>query len=184
VTTRQSGTKPTERIMHTRTLLLNALYIPIRVIPWEAAVKLRYEGTVDVVAEYTDEIRSPSVTWRMPAVVRLKRMPKQRKRGVKFSRVNVYLRDKFCCQYCGKRCAFSELTYDHVVPRSSGGRTEWRNIVAACGPCNLRKGNRSCDNAGMWPRTEPVEPRSLPQATPRIDTANAPEEWLAFVTDM
>ena len=170
--------------MNTRTLLLNALYVPVRILHWQDAVKMRYEGTVDVVAEYQDEIRSPSVSWRMPAVVRLRRMPKQRQRGVKFSRVNVYMRDKFTCQYCSRRCAFDEFTYDHVVPRSAGGRTCWENIVAACQPCNLRKGNRSCDEAGMWPRREPVVPRWLPAATPRIDRQGAPEEWLAFVADV
>lgn len=170
--------------MHTRTLLLNPYYLPIRVLRWQDAVKMRYEGTVEVVAEYDDEIASPSVTWKMPAVLRLKKMPRPRARGVRFSRTNVYQRDGFRCQYCGVPCSGNELTYDHVVPRSAGGRTEWRNIVAACKPCNTRKANKSCDDAGMWPLRAPVIPRALPHLGPRIDVSSMPEEWSGFVREL
>ena len=81
-----------------------------------------YEGTVDVLAEYEEQLCSPSVTWQMPAVVRLRRNVGSHKKGVKFSRMNVYQRDKFTCQYCGKKFRWSELTYDHLVPRARGGR--------------------------------------------------------------
>ena len=112
-----------------RTLLLNSWYFPIKILRWEDAVKMKYEKTVDVVSEYDEEIRSPSVTWLTPAVVRLRRSIKGTKKGVKFSRVNVYTRDKYCCQYCGKRHPPEDLSYDHVVPRASGGKTCWNNIV-------------------------------------------------------
>ena len=170
--------------MHTRTLLLNPYYLPIRVLRWQDAVKMRYEGTAEVVAEYDDEIASPSVTWKMPAVMRLKKMPRPRARGVRFSRLNVYQRDDFRCQYCGSACAANALTYDHVVPRSAGGRTEWKNIVAACKPCNARKANKSCDDAGMWPLRPPVIPRALPHLGPRIDVSSMPPEWSGFVREL
>ena len=170
--------------MHTRTLLLSPWYIPIKVLRWQDAVKMRYEGTVEVVVEYEDEIRSPSVTWKMPAVMRLRRMPKAQKRGIKFSRLNVYQRDGYRCQYCGNRFAVAMLSYDHVVPRAAGGRTDWLNIVTACKSCNTRKADKSCDDAGMWPLTEPRRPRSLPMQSPQIDASNAPEEWLGFVRDL
>lgn len=170
--------------MHTKTLLLSPYYFPIKVLRWEDAVKMRYEGTADVVAEYDDEIRSPSVTWKMPAVMRLRKMPSTRKRGVRFSRANVYRRDHYRCQYCGRHFPENQLSYDHVVPRASGGRTDWTNIVTACRPCNLRKANKSCDDAGMFPLNQPVRPRSLPLAAPRIDRANVPEEWLGFVREL
>jgi 5-methylcytosine-specific restriction endonuclease McrA len=145
---------------------------------------MRYEGTAEVVAEYEDDISSPSVTWKMPAVLRLKKMPRQRARGVRFSRGNVYTRDGFRCQYCTTKCAERELTYDHVVPRSAGGRTEWTNIVAACKPCNNRKANKSCDDAGMWPMRAPAQPKSLPHVRPRIDLESMPAEWSGFVREL
>ena len=170
--------------MHTKTLLLSPYYFPIKILRWEDAVKMRYEGTADVVAEYDDEICSPSVTWKMPAVMRLRKMPSTRKRGVKFSRLNVYQRDGYRCQYCGNKCPIALLSYDHVVPRSSGGGTDWTNIVTACRPCNLRKANKSCDDAGMFPLNEPVRPRFLPLTAPAIDRNQVPEEWLGFVRDL
>lgn len=166
--------------MSHRTLLLNSWYLPIKVVHWHAAVKLRYEGTVDVVAEYNEEIRSPSVTWRVPAVIRLRRATSVKK-AVKFSRVNVYTRDRYTCQYCGHRFAVRLLSYDHVVPRSAGGRTVWENIVTACKPCNARKDNQTCDEAGMWPLNPPRRPKTLPLTQPLIDPEHAPAEWLPFL---
>jgi 5-methylcytosine-specific restriction endonuclease McrA len=167
--------------MERKTLLLTPWYLPVKILRWQDAVKMRYEGTADVVAEYEDEIRSPSVTWKTPAVIRLRKMARRDKRAVKFSRVNVYQRDGYRCAYCRKKFAARELSYDHVVPRSAGGRTCWQNIVTACRPCNTRKGNRSCDDAGMFPFVQPFVPRSLPVAGPIIDRSSAPEEWLPFV---
>lgn len=164
-----------------KTLLLAPWYFPLKVLHWQDAVKMIYEGTVDVVVEYDEEIRSPSVTWKMPAVVRLRKLAGQIKNGVKFSRVNIYTRDHYRCQYCGVKCRASELSYDHVVPKSAGGRRTWTNIVTACKPCNLRKGDRTCDEAGMWPLKVPVQPASLPLVGPAIDPENAPEEWQDYI---
>lgn len=163
-----------------KTLLLSANYFPIRVISWERAIKMRFEGTADVVAEYSDEISSPSVTWKVPAVVRERRVAKV-KHVVRFSRTNVYLRDGYRCQYCGDKFAPRELSYDHVVPRCQGGKTDWLNIVTSCKPCNSRKGGHECDAVGMWPLRAPVRPKVLPAALPRIDRDSAPAEWLAFL---
>jgi 5-methylcytosine-specific restriction endonuclease McrA len=167
--------------MDRKTLLLTPWYLPAGVLRWQDAVKMRYEGTADVVAEYAEQIRSPSVTWHVPAVIRLRKLGKRDKRAVKFSRVNVYQRDGYRCQFCRKKFTAGDLSYDHVVPRSAGGRTCWQNIVTACKPCNTRKGNRTCDDAGMWPASEPVAPRSLPLRGPIIDRDSAPAEWLPFV---
>lgn len=102
------------------------------------------------------------------------------KHGAKFSRINVYTRDAFTCQYCGDRFKMRMLSYDHVVPRSAGGRTEWTNIVTACKPCNNKKGNRTCDESGMWPRSKPTQPRTLPLTGPIIDPETVPPEWRHF----
>jgi 5-methylcytosine-specific restriction endonuclease McrA len=168
--------------MDRKTLLLSSNYFPIQVLHWQQAVKLKYEGTAEVVLEYGDEIRGASVTWKWPAVMRLVAEKGETRRRVKFSRLNVYTRDHFRCAYCRKKFAFADLTFDHVVPRRRGGRTEWQNIVAACRPCNGRKGDRSCDESGMWPAIEPIRPTALPPPSPRIDPATAPPEWDGFVS--
>lgn len=166
--------------MHTKTLVLTPWYFPHKVIRWEDAVTLSYLGKADVVVSYHDEIRSPSTTLRMPAVVRLRRKIARTKPGVRFSRLNVYVRDGFACAYCRLKLPMSKLTYDHVLPRSRGGRTEWENIVTACAPCNARKANKTPDESGMWPNKPPHRPNSLPLMPPLIDPDTAPAEWRDF----
>jgi 5-methylcytosine-specific restriction endonuclease McrA len=166
--------------MHTRTLVLTSWYFPHKIVSWEAAVTLVYLDKVDVVVTYDEEIRSPSTTIKTPAVVRLKKKTAAMKRGVKFSRMNVYVRDAFTCVYCKKTLAISHLTYDHVIPRAQGGRTEWENIVTACYGCNARKGNRTPDQSGMFPVRAPYKPSTLPLLPPFIDTSSAPIEWRDF----
>lgn len=165
-----------------RTLLLTPWYLPTKVLHWQDAIKMIYEGTVDVVVEYDEEVRSPSVTWKMPAVVRLRKLSRGKSRGaIKFSRANVYARDGHRCQYCGDTFRESELSYDHVVPKSAGGRRTWANIVTACKACNLLKADKTCDQSGMFPLRAPREPKSLPFIGPRIDVATAPDEWQDFI---
>jgi len=163
-----------------KTLLLSATMQPLRVIPWENAIKMRYEGTVDVLEEYEETVSSPSVTWRMPAVIREKRVVKRPKRGVRFSPANVFLRDNYTCQYCGKGFEPSQLECEHVVPESHGGKKVWENIVAACRACNARKGAYECDEIGMWPINKPVRPRSLPQRPLRV-RGEVPAEWVPYL---
>src|SRR5512147_1989704 len=106
-----------------RTLLLTQGYEPIRIISWQRAVTLLALDKVDVVEEYDVEIRAVSIIVRVPAVVRLRKTFRRHAKPVKFSRVNIYARDGYRCQYCGLKCSIDELTYDHVTPRSRGGRT-------------------------------------------------------------
>ena len=131
-------------------LVLNAdyrplSYLPLSLWPWQEAIKAAYLDRVDIVAEYDAVVRSPTTTIRIPSVVVLKDYVKPQKR-VAFTRFNLFLRDEFCCQYCGAR---GDLTFDHVIPRASGGVTSWQNVVAACSRCNLRKGAKSLSQAGM-----------------------------------
>lgn len=163
-----------------KTLLLTPWYFPHKVLTWEAAVGLVYRGKVDVIVEYEEEISSPSVTWKIPAVLRLKRAIGAMKKGVKFCRTNVYTRDKFKCQYCNQKFSYDELTYDHVVPKRAGGERDWENIVTACEPCNNRKGGRSCDEARMWPVNWPMRPEKLPLSGPLIARGEIPEEWSGY----
>jgi 5-methylcytosine-specific restriction endonuclease McrA len=141
-----------------------------------------FQGKVEVLEEYDEDIRSVSITIKMPAVIRLLQHVTGRKKSVKFSRINVATRDDFRCQYCGVKHVLSKLTYDHVVPRAKGGRTTWENIVMACVPCNEKKGNRTPEQASMRLRKPPVKPSSLPVVVFRIDPqATLPEQWVNWV---
>jgi 5-methylcytosine-specific restriction endonuclease McrA len=141
-----------------------------------------FQGKVEVLEEYDEDIRSVSITIKMPAVIRLLHHVTGRKKSVKFSRINVATRDDFRCGYCGTKNVLSKLTYDHVVPRGQGGRTTWTNITMACGDCNEKKGNRTPEQAGMRLKKLPVKPESLPVVVFRIDPqATIPEQWINFV---
>jgi 5-methylcytosine-specific restriction endonuclease McrA len=140
-------------------LVLNAdyrplSYYPLSLWPWQEAVKAAFMDRVEIVAEYDEWVRSPSTAIRIPSVVVLRDYVKPQKR-VAFTRFNLFLRDEFCCQYCGAK---GDLTFDHVVPRSRGGATTWENVVAACSTCNLRKGNRSLRASGLSLRRPPRQP--------------------------
>ncbi len=166
--------------METRTLVLTPWYLPYRVVCWQDAVTMLYLDKVDVVVSYAEEIRSPSTTLQLPAVIRMHRKITANRYRIRFSRLNVFMRDGFRCMYCGDEYPARELTFDHVVPRSQGGRTEWSNILSACGGCNSRKGNRTPVQAGMAPIRHPFKPKSLPVRSQRLDLGRIPEEWRAF----
>jgi hypothetical protein len=122
-----------------------------------------------------------SIDVKVPAVAVLLKHVRPVKTGVKFSRTNVHLRDKFRCQYCGRRFKMSQLNYDHVVPRAQGGRTVWDNIVTSCYECNSEKANRTPLEAGMALLNVPTRPRVLPMNEPLINIAEAPEEWRPYL---
>jgi 5-methylcytosine-specific restriction endonuclease McrA len=164
-----------------RTLLLSQSYEPLSVISWQRALTLLTLGKVEVLEEYDWHVRTRTIIIKMPAVVRLLRAFRRHKKPVKFSRVNIYARDGYTCQYCGRERPIGELTYDHVVPRQQGGRTEWTNIVTACQECNLRKGARTPEQAGMRLRTRPVQPRWVPAVTISISTRSMPDAWRDYL---
>ncbi len=165
------------------TLVLDPSWQPHRVVSWQKAVVLLFDGKVEVVHEYAEDIRSVSLTIKMPAVVRLVRALRRRHQpAVKFSRANVLSRDRFTCQYCGVERAPRELTFDHVLPRAKGGKTTWENIVTACKRCNTRKGCRTPEQAGMVLRATPARPSRLPFLHMRLDLGpGIPDAWKSFV---
>ena len=165
----------------TRTLLLSQGYEPIKIIPWQRAMILLTLQKVDVVEEYDAEVRATSLVVRIPAVVRLRKAFRRFAKPVKFSRVNIYARDGYRCQYCGAKCATDQLTYDHVVPRSRGGRTSWDNIVSCCYACNRRKANRTPAEAKMVLRSTPVRPAWIPAVQIRVSTRSVPDAWRDYV---
>lgn len=162
------------------TLLLNASYEPVRIISWQRAVTLCFLGKVEVVEEYEREVRSVSVVVRMPSVVRLLRYVSLGRRRPPLTRLNLLARDNFQCQYCAKHLSYRESSFDHVRPRSQGGDTTWENVVAACHPCNRRKGGRTPKEARMALMAEPVEPAWLPVVSVRFEK-RVPPSWLIFL---
>ena len=141
-------------------LALNADFRPLNYFPlslwsWQDTVKAVWSDRVTIISEYDQQISSPSLKMNLPSVIALKEYVPQT-RNPAFTRFNVFLRDRFSCQYCGNGFVASELTFDHVIPKSRGGRTSWTNVVAACGPCNLRKANKMPGQSGMHPLATPV----------------------------
>ena len=192
-----------------RTLVLDASYRAHRVVSWQRAVQLLHDGRAEIVELYDEVLRAISrelaktlkvskqmLAWfelgadtsddsvlvvKMPAVIRLLGSV-GRKKVVKFSRINVLTRDNFTCQFCGDKKPMKELNYDHVVPRSKGGKTEWTNIVTACYPCNSKKRNRTPEEAGMRLLHAPVKPKSLPIAALRLDSVKEiPACWRSWL---
>ena len=151
---------------------------------WQKAIVMEYTGEIDVLERYTEEARSPSITIRFPAVARLIKPMARDKHDIKYSRSNLYARDGHRCQYCGNKFTDKQLTYDHVIPRARGGLTVWTNIVAACKPCNTRKGNKTPEQAGMRLLKKPIKPKSLPIRPAMIVLPReVPEQWLPYLTD-
>ena len=165
-------------------LVLNADYRPLSYYPlslwtWQDAIKAAWLDRVDILAEYDEVVRSPSTEIRIPSVVVLKDYVKPQKR-VAFTRFNLFLRDEFRCQYCGTK---GELTFDHVVPRAAGGVTSWQNVVAACAPCNLRKGSKSLRQAGLSLRKPPRQPQAeeLRNMGRKFPPNYLHESWMDFL---
>jgi 5-methylcytosine-specific restriction endonuclease McrA len=164
-----------------QTLVLGPDMRPVNVVPWHEAITMLWKNQVEVISEYDGFARSTFLVIKIPAVVRLLRAFRRDKKPAKFSRINVYARDNYRCQYCGKKCATDDLTYDHVVPRSQGGRTEWTNIVSACVTCNGEKAGRTPAQAGMRLRRKPVQPIGVPAVVVRISRESVPAAWRDFL---
>jgi 5-methylcytosine-specific restriction endonuclease McrA len=164
-----------------RTLLLNTTFEPLSVLSWKKTVTLMFLGKVEVLREYEREIRGVSISIRQPAVVRLLRLVRNNHMSVKFSRRNIFLRDDYTCQYCGKRFDPKGLTCDHIVPKSRGGVTEWSNIVTSCIHCNLRKSDKLPDEVDMYPRKRPSRPNSFYMLMLHIGVKVVPEYWKDYV---
>ena len=167
------------------TLVLSQSYTPISRVPWQKAITWVVLDRAEVVEEYDEaQIRSAYKVFPMPSVIRLlHNVTGLFRKGAKFNRKNVWLRDKGKCQYCGTKVSMSDFTFDHVVPQSKGGRTKWENIVVACYKCNQRKGDLPLEKARMRLRVPPVKPRSLPgMAFPTLTWGDKmPETWKDYL---
>jgi 5-methylcytosine-specific restriction endonuclease McrA len=179
-------------------LVLNRSYLPIHVTSVRRAFSMVYQGVARVVDEQyetfdfdswrdlavragDDSIGVVGGLIRVPRVILLLAFDRIPKRHVRFSRINVYARDRSTCQYCGRRFPRTDLNLDHVVPRAKGGRTTWENVVCSCLDCNRRKGGRTPQQSGMRLIAPPRRPRWTPMAGVLAGRRWYPE-WRPFLS--
>jgi 5-methylcytosine-specific restriction endonuclease McrA len=154
-----------------RVLVLNATYEPINVCSVRRAAILLLKSKAEILEHATWELRSEHTAMPRPVV------PRDTHRR-KITRRAVFARDGWACQYCGSR---SNLTVDHVIPRSKGGSSSWENIVASCAPCNRRKGDSLPEKAGMHPRRAPSAPS--PHVFIHVASPTIPAAWRQWLPD-
>ncbi len=165
-------------ILQLPVLVLNANYEPLNVSSVRRAMGLVLHGKAELVLNGRGMVRTPSDAFPCPSIIRLGRMVRRPRPRVKLSKREVFRRDGHTCQYCGQRTY--QLTIDHVVPRRHGGSHTWSNVVAACAPCNRRKGGKVPSKARMCLRRKPFEPR--PTASYRFGNYTAAHsKWQPFI---
>jgi 5-methylcytosine-specific restriction endonuclease McrA len=184
-------------LLNSSVLVLNRHYQPIHVTSARRAFTLLYLGVARVIepdyrtfdfeswaalgaAADDDVVLTIGRAIKVPRVIMLQIYDRLPRAKVRFSRLNIYVRDQNTCQYCGRRLPRTSLNLDHVVPRAQGGRTNWENVVCCCIECNLRKGCRTPMQAGMTLLKSPERPRWTPGfRTPGGRVAY--REWLPFL---
>eukprot|EP00898_Chlorokybus_atmophyticus_P007008 jgi/Chlat1/7308/Chrsp58S06945 len=171
-----------------RALVLDVSYKPIEVVNWQRAIILDLFDKVDVLEYYDQYVRAAREVFAIPAVVRVHvyvSMAPRTAGRISLNRNNVILRDKHTCQYCGST---SDLTIDHLIPVSRGGQWTWDNLVTACGNCNMRKGNKSVEAAGLTLRAKPREPSELALGVQAMIESGRlhsfPDEWLPYLPSL
>lgn len=162
-------------------LLLNITYEPLRIINWKKAITMLTLGKVEVLEEYNRDVRSVSFSIKLPSVIRLLRLVKKPKTPVKFSRQNIYIRDNYRCQYCGRELPPDKLTWDHVIPRARGGKAEWENIVTCCMECNRRKGGKLPSETSMKLIKKAHKPEWLPALKITLGLKVMPHSWMDYL---
>lgn len=166
--------------MNSAVLVLNQNYEPLNVCHVRRAIVLVFDGKAEVLETREVFVTSPSRRVAAPSVIRMVYLIHRPRPRVKLTRREVFIRDGFTCQYCGRQG--NDLTIDHVVPRSRGGGHAWENLVSACKPCNHRKGGKSLGEARMTLRRLPTEPRAGQYYTieRRLDGAVV-DDWSKFL---
>ena len=164
------------------TLLLNADGNPLSVAPlstltWQESIKLVWLDRINVLEWHEDwQVHSPNITMTVPSVIMTRDFVKQRT-NTSFNRSNVYLRDNYICQYCKQMFSYKDLTLDHVVPKSKGGKLTWENTVTACRKCNNQKGNHT----NIKPYRVPKQPDFL-QLVNGVNTTHIDHEiWFKYI---
>jgi hypothetical protein len=184
-------------MLTTGVLVLNRSYMPVHITTVKRALTLLYEGMAKAVngqyelfnfedwRELTPQEGDATVGLVngiiiVPRVILLVAYDRIPRRHVRFSRLNIFLRDRNTCQYCGRSLQRRDLNLDHVIPRSRGGTSVWENVVCSCFDCNRRKGGRTPEEAGMRLINRPVRPRWTPNMDFRAG-AKYYREWVPFL---
>lgn len=172
--------------MSARCLLLNSTYEPLGIVGLQRAVRLLFARKAEIVADLGRPIVSAGnavtkeiVAFPLPSIIRLLYYVRHRRETVALTKKNVLMRDDYRCAYCGMRGG-SEMTVDHVIPRSRGGLSTWTNLVAACVTCNSRKRDRLLADCGMRLLRKPYQPRHIPWVV--IKRHTMPDEWSKYLT--
>ncbi len=161
-------------------LVLNASYEPLNVVSVKRAVILLLKEKAELVEAAEAKLRSESFSLPVPLVIRLVYFVKiPRRISLPVTRRGILSRDNYTCQYCGVMPPRKELTVDHIIPRSRGGKTTWENVVTACQKCNGRKGSRTPDEAHMKLRAQPKRPRYL--AIAALSSTEARKVWGKYI---
>jgi 5-methylcytosine-specific restriction endonuclease McrA len=187
-------------VLNTKVLVLNRSYLPVHITSVKRAFSLLYQGLAEAVNDqyqtfdfaswselsvsvHDDHVGLVDRVIRVPRVILLLTYDRVPKRQVRFSRFNVYARDRNTCQYCGSRFARSDLNLDHVIPRSQGGTSHWENVVCSCHECNRRKGGRTPFEAGMRLLRSPRRPEWTPFMLETFSLRRY-REWLPFLSSV
>jgi 5-methylcytosine-specific restriction endonuclease McrA len=164
-----------------KVLVLNRSFEALHVCDMRRAIVLLFTGRAERVEDTADLIRSPSVAWVMPSVIRLQRyIQRPPTQTLSFNKKNILKRDGYTCQYCGRNGS-ERMTIDHVVPRYLGGKTIWENVVSACRSCNTSKGNRTPQQAGMRLPRNPSKPLSALYLTIMAQSARHLHVWQKYL---
>ncbi|RMH00794.1 MAG: HNH endonuclease [Chloroflexi bacterium] len=165
-------------VLNEPVLILNVNFEPLHVCNTRRALALVMSGKAEIILNGRGVIRSSSATFEIPSVIKLSYMVKRPRPRVALSKREILRRDNYTCQYCGRKSSL--LTIDHVIPRNQGGQHTWTNLVAACAPCNRRKGGRRPEEANMLLRRQPTEPS--PTALYRFGRhLERHQEWIQFI---
>jgi 5-methylcytosine-specific restriction endonuclease McrA len=166
-----------------RVLVLNNNYAALGICDWRKAVILYFTNKIEILESYSNELHSPNMTMKQPAVVRVLKYIRPKSKKARFNKDTIYARDRGRCSYCGEEVSRSKATYDHILPKSRGGKTTFGNIALSCGACNSFKNNRTPEEAKMELLTSPFVPyTTVGNLTMVYGTKKIPEweKWLNY----
>jgi 5-methylcytosine-specific restriction endonuclease McrA len=164
-----------------RTLVLDSTGQPVKIVDWQKAMILVLTNKAIVIDAYDNVvIRSASESYKLPSILQLFKRSR-RKRDVNFSKKGVFYRDDFMCGYCGDKVKSEELTMDHIVPACQGGIKSWENIISACKECNLKKGGRTPEEAGMDLKWKPYRPNWNAAMFIQLKKSDPVEKWKDWI---
>ena len=160
-----------------KVLLLNQSYQPLMTLGAKRAIVLSFTEKVEVLERYTDKVRSVNLSIFMPSVIRLRDYVRFNNKKIPLNRKNILKRDNHICQYCDSKSNF--MTIDHIIPKDKGGRDSWENLVAACVPCNTKKGNKLLKDTSMFLSRKPKSPSFLFNI--QSDLSHSQDSWKPYL---